>query len=60
MDLSKPTRVVAVVTQGRHGPLYSPQWVTGYKISYGNSTRSFRVIQDGNGSDLVSLSSFIK
>ena len=57
VDLRKPTRVVAVVTQGRHGPyIYAhPQWVTGYKISYSNSTSSFQAIQNSDGSDLVSL-----
>ena len=57
MDLRKPTRVVAVVTQGRHGPyIYAySQWVTGYKISYSNNTNSFQAIQNSDGSDLVSL-----
>ena len=31
------------------------QWVTSYKISYGNSTTSLQVIQDESGSDLVSF-----
>ena len=59
MDLRKSTRVVAVVTQGRHGPyIYAhSQWVTGYKISYSNSasSSSFQAIQNSDGSDLVSL-----
>ena len=55
MDLRNPTRVVAVVTQGVHSPGSEQQWVTSYKISYGNSTTSLQVIQDESGSDLVSF-----
>ena len=51
VDFNTPTFITGIVTQGR--PQGSPQWVTSYKISYGNSTNQMRVIQE-NGSDLVS------
>ena len=55
IDLKNPTRVVAVVTQGLNYPGNIEHWVTSYKISYGNTTNSLQVIQNQNGSDLVSL-----
>jgi len=57
VDLRNPTRVVAVVTQGLNYPGTAREWVTSYKISYGNSTTttSMHVIQDESGSDLVSI-----
>ena len=55
VDLKKPTRVVAVVTQGRNGPGNHQQWTTSYKISFGNSTGAMQIIKQENGSDLVSV-----
>ena len=55
VDLRNPTRVVAVVTQGLNYPGTVEEWVTSYKISYGNSTTSLQVIQNESGSDLVSF-----
>ena len=55
VDLRNPTRVVAVVTQGLNYPGNGQEWVTSYKISYGNSTTSLQVIHNESGSDLVSL-----
>ena len=55
VDLRTSTRVLAVVTQGLNYPGVEQEWVTGYKISYGNSTTSLQVIQNESGSDLVSL-----
>ena len=62
VDLRNPTRVVAVITQGLNYPGTVEEWVTSYKISYGNSTTSLQVIQSDIGSDLVSfcLPNFIK
>ena len=57
VDLRNPTRVVAVVTQGLNYPGSAEQWVTSYKISYGNNTTSLQVIQNESGSDLVSVCS---
>ena len=53
LDLRSPTRITAVVTQGLHNSANSQEWVTSYKISYGNSTDSLQFIQDRNGTDLV-------
>ena len=52
VDLGLPTRVVGVITQGR--PITHNQWVSSYKIRYGNSTSSLVSIQcqESNG-DLV-------
>ncbi|XP_076817817.1 lactadherin-like isoform X2 [Clavelina lepadiformis] len=50
VDFKTPTFITGIVTQGR--PQAGPQWVTSYKISYGNSTKQMRVIQE-NGSDLI-------
>ena len=55
VDLRNPTQVFAVVTQGINHPGIADVWVTSYKISYGNSTTSLQVIQNENGSDLVSF-----
>ena len=55
VDLRNPTRVVAVVTQGFNYPGIVRNWVTSYKISYGNSTTSLQVVQNESGSDLVSF-----
>ena len=54
VDLGLPTRVVGVITQGR--PTADKQWVSSYKILYGNSTSSLVSIQNqkSNG-DLVGL-----
>ncbi|CAK8680029.1 unnamed protein product [Clavelina lepadiformis] len=50
VDFKKPTFVTGIVTQGR--PQNSNQWVTSYKISYGNSTNQMQVIRE-RGSDLI-------
>ncbi|XP_076817811.1 lactadherin-like [Clavelina lepadiformis] len=50
VDLKVPTFVTAVVTQGR--PHDHEQWVTSYKIAYGNSTETLQIIQE-NGSDVI-------
>ena len=55
VDLRNPTRVVAVITQGFNYPGSAEQWVTSYKISYGNSTTSLQVVQNESGSDLASF-----
>ena len=52
VDLKTHTFVTGVATQGRYD--YS-QWVTSYKIAYGNSTTTLQTIQDSNGNDVVSL-----
>ena len=57
VDLRNPTRVVAVVTQGLNWITSYDEWVTSYKISYGNTTTFLQVIQNESGSDLVSLCS---
>ncbi|CAK8674340.1 unnamed protein product [Clavelina lepadiformis] len=41
VDLQYPNYVTGVVTQGR--PLESQQWVTSYKIAYGNTTSALQV-----------------
>ena len=55
VDLRKPTRVVAVVTQGINYPGTEQHRITGFKISYGNSTNSLQVIQSRNDADLVNF-----
>ena len=53
VDLKKPTRVVAVVTQGG---MYQGYRTTSYKISFGNSTDAMQIIEENDGSDLVGVS----
>ena len=55
VDLNKPTRLVAVVTQGLNYPGSAQYYVTSYKISFGNSTNAMQVIVGDDGSDLVSF-----
>ncbi|CAK8683935.1 retinoschisin-like [Clavelina lepadiformis] len=50
VDLKMPTYLTAVVTQGR--PNYD-EWLTSFKISYGNSTNALRIVKDRNGNDLI-------
>ncbi|XP_076817814.1 lactadherin-like isoform X1 [Clavelina lepadiformis] len=52
VDLESPTYVIGLTTQGRPGTNQYNQFVTSYKISYGNSTTSLQVIQK-DGADLV-------
>ena len=56
VDLKTPKRVVAVVTQGFNSPMKLNEWVTSYKISYGNNTNSMQVIQNEQGNDEASFS----
>ena len=53
VDLKKPTRVIAVVTQGRNDPSNYEQWTTSYKISFGNSSDAMQIIKQEDRSDLV-------
>ncbi|CAK8680033.1 unnamed protein product [Clavelina lepadiformis] len=50
VDLKSPTFLTGVVTQGR--PSDYQNWVTSYKISFGNSTSEMQVMQE-NGSDIT-------
>ena len=34
VDLGNPTYVIGVLTQGRYGNPYAPQWVTKYKVQF--------------------------
>ena len=43
--------VTGVITQGN--PQY-PQWVTGYKISYSNTTNGFQFVNYLDGNQVVS------
>ncbi|CAK8680065.1 unnamed protein product [Clavelina lepadiformis] len=52
VDLKVSTFVTAVVTQGRPLGDRFDQWVTSYKIAYGNSTGNLKVLQRG-GRDIV-------
>ena len=55
VDLGSPTRVVGVITQGRPNNDEWEQWVTSYKMLYGNSTSTLEKIQNqDSGADLVS------
>ena len=55
VDLGSPTRVVGVITQGRPNTDKWEQWVTSYKILYGNSTLTLEKIQNqDSGADFVS------
>ena len=52
IDLGIDTSVTSVATQGRN--LYYSQWVTHYKLLYGNDGNSFQVFrQQGEGLDKV-------
>ena len=55
VDLKKPTRVVAVVTQGCNEPANYQQWITSFKISFGNSADAMQIIKQEDGSDLVGV-----
>ena len=50
VDLKIPMYVTGAVTQGRYD---FDQWVTSYKIRYGNSIDEMQFIQDSNGDDIV-------
>ncbi|CAK8680043.1 lactadherin-like [Clavelina lepadiformis] len=52
IDLRAPTLLTGVVSQGRPVGDTLEQWVTSYKISYGNSTDNLQTIQQG-GQDLT-------
>ena len=44
VDLGSPIRVVGVITHGR--PTHYNQWVSSYKIRYGDSTSNLVTIQN--------------
>ncbi|CAH3032297.1 unnamed protein product, partial [Pocillopora meandrina] len=51
VDLQQTTRVIGIATQGRHD---QGQWVTKYKLQYGDDGLSFRVYKrNGDISDTV-------
>ena len=51
VDLQQTTRVIGIATQGRHD---YDQWVTKYKLQYGDDGLFFRVYQrNGDISDTV-------
>ncbi|CAK8680046.1 unnamed protein product [Clavelina lepadiformis] len=52
IDLRAPTLLTGVVTQGRPVADTLEQWVTSYKVAYGNSTDNLQTIQQG-GQDLI-------
>ena len=52
VDLQQKTRVTAIATQGRNG--YTPgQWVTEYKLQYGDDVHNFKFYRNGNHSGKV-------
>ena len=58
VDLEAATFVTGVITQGR-GDLV--QYVSSYKIAYGNTTNNIQVIIGGNGDPIVSRkTNFVK
>ena len=51
VDLKQTTRVIGIATQGRHD---FDQWVTKYKLQYGDDGQTFRVYKrNGDISDTV-------
>jgi len=51
VNFGSPTRIFGLITQGRAN---YPQWTTGYKISYGNSTSNLVIMQNQEGNaDMV-------
>ena len=51
VDLQQTTRVIGIATQGRHD---YDQWVTKYKLQYGDDGQTFRVYKrNGDISDTV-------
>ena len=51
VDLQQTTRVIGIATQGRHD---FDQWVTEYKLQYGDDGQTFRVYKrNGDISDTV-------
>ena len=50
VDLTTPTKVTGVIT---HGGRDFGQWITSYKVAYGNATCCLTTIKDGNGRNMV-------
>jgi len=54
--LVNPTEVTGIVTQGRYPNIPRVyQWVTSYKIAYGNLLDELQTIQNNNGTDEVNF-----
>jgi len=58
-DLGIPTFVTRIITQGRYNSFHN-QWITSYKVAYGNSTEELQTIQNENGTDLARINCSLK
>ncbi|EDO38312.1 predicted protein, partial [Nematostella vectensis] len=47
IDLLQPTKVTGIITQGRNNNYYN-QWVTTYKVEYGQDGNSFQSYDGGH------------
>ncbi|CAC5404304.1 unnamed protein product [Mytilus coruscus] len=47
IQLKRDYNITGVITQGRNG--CCPQWVTQYRILYGNDCKNLKVLDNGNG-----------
>jgi len=57
VDLQQTTRITRIATQGRNG--YTPgQWVTQYKLQYGEDVHTFKFYRNGDHSYTVWFNSF--
>ena len=54
VDLEAATFVTGVITQGRDDTIDGIQYVSSYKIAYGNTTNNIQEIIGGNGDPIVS------
>lgn len=58
VEFVRPSLVRGVATQGRHvdpNTLCCVQRVTEYKVGYSNDGKTWTMIQDANGNDVVSI-----
>ncbi|VDI02700.1 Hypothetical predicted protein, partial [Mytilus galloprovincialis] len=49
IQLKRDYNITGVITQGRNG--CCPQWVTQYRILYGNDCQNLKVLDSGNGTE---------
>ena len=54
VDLEAATFVTGVITQGRGDTINGVQYVSSYKIAYGNTTNNIQEIIGENGDPIVS------
>ena len=58
VDFLQPKYLTAIVTQGRFDVENDMQYVTTFKMSYGNSTNEMLMMREDNGEEKVILVKF--